>query len=124
MILVHGAPGLGKTTAVGRLHLKHEGAYAYASTTWTKKSFLEKLAERLGVTVKARDNANVILDAILERIERMRDGLLVIDEFDRISESKALVELVREIHDVSGIPVALVGMDSVEKDLKAFPQFD
>jgi len=124
MILVHGSPGLGKTTAVGRLHLRHQGAYAYASTTWTKKSFLVKLAGRLGVTLRRKDTADAVLDAIFEKIETLQDGLIVIDEFDRISRSAGLVELVREIHDVSGIPIAVVGMDTIAKDLEAFPQFD
>mgnify|MGYP000164656995 CR=1 FL=1 len=124
MILVHGAPGLGKTTAVGRLHLRHDGAYAYASTTWTKKSFLKKLAGRLGVAVKTRDTADEILDAIFVRIQKMNDGLIVIDEFDRISRNEGLVELVREIHDISGVPIAIVGMNTIAKDLENFEQFD
>jgi len=123
MILVHGEPGLGKTTAVDRTHLRHGGVYMVASSTWSQRVFLEKLADRLGVNVKARDRVSTILDTILAELDRVGDGLIVIDEFDRIAHKTPVVELVREIYDISDVPVAMVGMGSIEKTLADIPQF-
>lgn len=123
MILVHGEPGLGKTTAVDRTHLRHGGVYMVASSTWSQRVFLEKLADRLGITVKARDRVSTILDTILAELERIEEGLIVIDEFDRIAHKTPVVELVREIYDISDVPVAMVGMGSIEKTLADIPQF-
>lgn len=122
MILVHGEPGLGKTTAVDRTYLRHGGAYMVASSTWTPRVMLEKLADRLGVAVKARDRVSTILDNVLGELER-KDGLIVIDEFDRIAHKTPLVELVREIYDVSDVPIAMVGMGTIERTLAEIPQF-
>ena len=123
MILVHGEPGLGKTTAVDWIHAKYSGAYMVASSTWSQKVFLAELAKRLGVACKARETTHDMLQKILDHLERMTGGLLVIDEFDRVAHKTPLVELVREIYDISDVPVALVGMGSIERTLSDIPQF-
>ncbi|MNF74171.1 hypothetical protein D3C84_561980 [compost metagenome] len=35
-----------------------------------------------------------------------------------------LVETVRDIHDESGVPVILIGMNDIAKKLKRYPQFE
>lgn len=123
MMLVHGEPGLGKTTAVDRIALRHGGVYMVASSTWTQRVLLEKLSERLGLRVRARDRVSDILDGVLSELDRLGDVFLVIDEFDRIAHKVPVVELVREIYDVSDVPVVMVGMGTIEKTLAEIPQF-
>lgn len=123
MLLVHGEPGLGKTTAVDKMHLKYGGAYMVASSTWSQRVMLEKLAERLGLTIRKQDRIANVLDTILADLERKPDTVIVIDEFDRVAHKTPLVELVREIYDVSDVPIALVGMGTIEKTLSDIPQF-
>lgn len=124
MILVHGAPGLGKTTAVDRAHIKYGGVYLEASATWSPRVVLEKIADRLGVRVKARDRVSTILDNILESLDDLPPAaVMVIDEFDRVARKHAIVELFREIYDSSGVPLCLVGMGKIEGVLAEIPQF-
>lgn len=123
MVLVHGDPGLGKTTAVDTLHLRFGGVYTVASSTWSQRTMLEKLADRLGVSVRKRERVSDILDNVLTELETKRDRMICIDEFDRIVHKPAVVELVREIYDISDVPVVLVGMGSVERSLSDLPQF-
>lgn len=124
MLLAHGRPGLGKTTAVDWLTNKHRGVYLVASSTWSQRDLLTKLAERIGVPARPKDRAPRILEAILAELERARCEMIVVDEFDRLTHRPALVELVREIYDASGVPVALVGMGSIAAALRQYPQFD
>lgn len=123
MMLVHGQPGLGKTTAVDTLHLRYGGIYAVASSTWSQRGMLEKLADRLGVNLRSRDRVGDILDKILDELTRHRDRMIVIDEFDRLTHKTAIVELLREIYDVSDVPLVMVGMGSIDKALADIPQF-
>lgn len=124
MLLVHGRPGLGKTTAVDWFSNKHRGVYLVASSTWNQRDLLSKLAERIGAAPRPKDRAPRVLEMILTELDKSRCELLVIDEFDRVTHKTPIVELVREIYDASDVPVALVGMGAIEASLKQFPQFD
>lgn len=124
MLLVHGRPGLGKTTAVDWLSNKHRGVYLVASSTWSQRVLLDKLGERLGLTVRPSVRTPAVLDTILTDLEKNRRELLVIDEFDRIAHKAPVVELVREIFDISDVPVVMVGMGAVEASLREYPQFN
>lgn len=123
MILVHGEPGLGKTTGVDRIHLKHGGVYMVASSTWSPRVLLEQLASRLGIPVTRRMRVSDILEAILDDIDAKRVPIIVIDEFDRVAHKNNIVELIREIYDIAEVPIALVGMGTIEKTLSDIPQF-
>ena len=123
MILVHGEPGLGKTTAVDRLHLKNNGIYLEASSTWTPRVILEEIAGRIGVPVRSRMRTPDILRAVLDYAEGNDLSMIVIDEFDRIAHKKQLIELVRELYDKTHIPLVMVGMGTIEATLRETPQF-
>jgi len=54
-VLVHGEPGLGKSTAVDRAAIEHGGFYLRAETVWSPRDLLEELASCLGLRFKRSD---------------------------------------------------------------------
>jgi len=126
MILVHGEPGQGKSTAVDRASIHHGGLYMRATPVWAPRDLLNKLAELLQIRTKRSMRNNDILEQIMKRLstfERSSRAVIVIDEFDTVSRSRKLTETVRTIYDITGIPFVLVGMTEIEAELEAIPQF-
>jgi hypothetical protein len=56
-------------------------------------------------------------------ILRLTGRPLFLDEFDYIVEDKKMTETLRDIHDLSSVPIVLVGMDQVKKKVQLREQF-
>lgn len=124
MLLLSGATGTGKTTAA--IHLMNEtGAlYVQASPAWTLTSMYRAIAHAIGVELKGRaaDLEQVIVG------EMGRKGrALIVDELDHLllpgaSATLRMLEALRSLHDQSGMPILLIGMDQIERKLRARQQ--
>lgn len=119
--LVYGKPGLGKTTAVTWYVNRVNGVYVRAMRCCTPLSLLKDICEELELDVprSSRDAIRAITRAMAED-----NRPLFIDEADYLMDRSDLVETVRDIHDVSTVPVILIGMDKIAKKLKSYPQFE
>jgi len=111
IVLIITPPGVGKTKAAKKF------ADSYANV-WlaTVSPTTSRIGPMLGVVAKAiglgaiRGKANDISERICEYVEG-RDGLLIIDEVQEMTE-KALNE-VRRWNDQTGVGIALLGNDEV-----------
>lgn len=119
--LVYGRPGLGKTTAMAWCVNQNEGVYVRAVRCCTPLSLLKDICHELDVTEprSSRDALRAITDSLKEN-----PRLFFIDEADYLMDRIDLVETVRDIHDESGVPVILIGMNDIAKKLKRYPQFE
>lgn len=115
MGLVHGYTGAGKTTAITWLLNKTRGVYARASATWTASAMLGRIMHELGAEPLARGGA-----AMVEHIVKALGAAqrpLFIDEADYLVRDLKMLETLRDIHDLSGQPVVLIGMEGIERRL-------
>lgn len=114
MGLVFGYTGAGKTTAISSLVNQTRGLYVRATSGWTPSSMLAKLMQELGASPRQR-RADM-LDFVVERL--MHDPRpLFVDEADYLLRDADMLESLRDVHDMSGAPVVLIGMADIEKKI-------
>lgn len=119
MALVHGYTGAGKTTAITRLVNETEGIYVRAMRTWTPNTMLRKIMAELQAAGMGR-NADMV-DYIVTALQESNRPLFV-DEADYLLKDGDMIETLRDIHDLSSVPVVMVGMEGIERRLNARPQ--
>lgn len=118
-----GATGYGKTTATAWYCVKKHGIYVRAMSVWTPKTMLSAIAAELDIQVKGElKNNSVLLENIVSELSACGRPLFI-DEADYVVEKSALVNVLRDIHDLSTAPIILVGMSGFEKKLNHSPQF-
>jgi DNA transposition AAA+ family ATPase len=119
MGLVYGYTGAGKTTAITRLVNQTQGVYVRATSGWTPASMLAKVMDELEAAPMQRRAA--MLDYIANALaERQRP--LFVDEADYLLRDVAMLESLRDVHDLSGMPVVLIGMEGIQKRIAGHPQ--
>lgn len=116
--VLYGEPGLGKTTALARLSHPAESNAVYVSCRIfeTPRSLSELLLRENGIQPKARWNIPDMHDALCEAFATHGRPMLV-DEADYIAETRS-IELLRNLHDTVGVPILLVGEQSLKRKLQ------
>lgn len=104
MVMVYGEAGTGKTRAARKLYSQHLGLYVRAMEGMTQAAFLQELCFELG---RGRPHGSARCKSAL--VGQLRDDPrpLFIDEADRLHVSR--LEDLRDIHDLTGSPVVLIG---------------
>lgn len=115
MGLVHGYTGAGKTTAITWLINRTGGLYVRAAATWTAAAMLGKLMTEVGAQPLARGSAAMV-EFLIGELSRARRPLFV-DEADYLVRDLRMLETLRDIHDLAGVPVVLIGMAGLDKRL-------
>lgn len=118
-VLLTGLPGLGKTELVEWWALHHDALYLRAKSAWTPKACLAELAERLGIA-PARTTQDLFAQ-ILSVLGRTPTPL-VIDEIEHCLRDAKVLEVFRDLSDLTEIPVVIVGMDAVRTQVQRFEQ--
>jgi len=112
----HGVPGIGvlwaptgygKTTAAAWMANQIDALYVRATATWTPSSMLGAIMREL--QAEPRQRCADMLDHIVQDLAINTRPVLV-DEADYLVDKKALVETLRDIHDLSSAPLWLIGM--------------
>lgn len=118
MCFVWGMPGAGKTTATAFVVNRTNGVFVRAQRIWNITSMLSSIVEQLeGQPSRFRQP---MFDYIVQKLRRTQRSLFV-DEADYLNE--AMIEVLRDIHDLSGRPVTLIGMDQVRRGLAQNERF-
>jgi len=119
MGVVTGDPGSGKTTAIqsylNELNASaHTGLPPAVRVKVRPKSTQKALATDIVSTVKDRIRGRTsyeLADEAADAIVRNDVRLIFVDEADRLNEDT--FDLLRHIHDKTGCPVAIVGLDPI-----------
>jgi DNA transposition AAA+ family ATPase len=119
MGLLWGEPGEGKSTAVARVCDKYDGIYVRAVGCWTVTSMLGDICRELGGERKLRRSDMV--DFIIHELRKDNRPLrpIFIDEADYCFRQFEMVDSLRDIYDLSGCPVIMIGMEEIAKKIKA-----
>ncbi len=114
--------GLGKTFSLERITAKENAVLLRAVQTWSKKALLERLCFELGIDTSG--GSSRMYDRIIEELRR-DPRVLIIDEIDALLRGNKyeVLELLRDIHDETGIILFLVGMEEAQAKLKKHRHF-
>jgi len=119
MGLCYGPSGLGKTTAVAWLATRQHGVFIRAMATSTPTSLLETICRELNIAARARVAQTV--EAIVGKLAESGRPLFV-DEADYVVGQSRLIDTLRDLHDLSSVPVILVGMAGIDRRISLSPQ--
>jgi DNA transposition AAA+ family ATPase len=118
--LLYGPSGYGKSVAMAFTAQRTGAAYLEAKSVWTQRSLLEAIADEIGITMLER-SAPRILQQVIDQLNLDPRGL-IIDESDYLT-GKQHVEILRDIHDATTVPILLVGEEALPTKLKAWERF-
>ncbi|WP_170431902.1 AAA family ATPase [Ruegeria arenilitoris] len=128
LVVVDGEPGLGKTTILSKWAAENACIYMRAKTEWKSSWFMGELLDEVRVQQPHRHEARfkAALQALGERAlladQQGRQFAVVIDEADHVSNRQNVIETMRDLADLSGVPFILVGMGKIRDNLTRFPQ--
>ena len=114
----HGPSGLGKSYAAIYTQNKTRAIRVEVGDSWTRRSLLLAILGELQIKPKGRitisDMANEAIEALGEEPSRP----LIVDEADKLVD-KGMIEIVRELHEHSGVPIILIGEEKLPSKLLA-----
>lgn len=120
MGLIWGPTGYGKTTAATWFINQCHGVYVRAIELWSPAGMLDAIARELDLDPKGSNGKKI--DQIVQKLAETGRPLFV-DEADYVVERKLLTNTLRDIHDLSTVPVILIGMHGIERRIRGNEQF-
>lgn len=109
LVIIQGKYGVGKSELVERWAADSGYVFVRAKETWTKRALLDELADKMGLAKTGRNQevqARIIGKLAVDMVP------LIIDEADFLVRSTAsLLEVLRDITDMTGTMCFLVGME-------------
>lgn len=121
MGLVWGDTGRGKTTATTWLINRCNGIYVRALALWNATAMIRAIAEELDIDSKG--TRAVIEMRVIEKLAETQRPLFV-DEADHIVGNEQMMETLRDIHDLSTVPVVMIGMGQMRKKIARYAQLE
>ena len=111
-----GYSGYGKSMAAQYVQNKRKALFLEVRSWWTQRFFCEALLMELGVAQPRGTIAHMMV-RITEMLSEDPSRPLIIDEADRLVDKK-MIELVRDLHQDSRIPILLVGEELLPQKLR------
>ena len=109
LVIVRGVYGVGKSELTERWAVDSGYVFVRAKETWTKRALLDELADKMGLAKTGRNQevqARIIGKMAVDMVP------LIVDEADFLVRSTAsLLEVLRDITDLTGTMCFLVGME-------------
>lgn len=119
MVLVQGVYGIGKSELTERWASENGHVFVRARETWTKRTLLDEIANNMGLPVRgtAVDVQNRIIGHLAVSMQS-----LIIDEADHLVDlrSASKLETIRDISDMTGTMVFLVGMENLPATVQRY----
>lgn len=117
MALVYGEPGLGKTQTINWWAFKNDAILVRCNQMMTARWLLKEILDYMS-EIKPYAISDLFNEVIRNLI--LTPKVLIVDEIDYLTMESKAVEILRDIHDKTNIPVVLVGMTSANSRLKRF----
>jgi DNA transposition AAA+ family ATPase len=113
----YGHSGFGKTFSAVSTANRTKAYCVEVGDTWTRRTLTDAIIRELGLTGQGSVGDRVAL--IVDRLQEDASRPLIIDEADYLVR-KGMVDLVREIHDKSLVPVILIGEELLPQKLQGY----
>lgn len=119
MGLFFGPPGTGKTETAQHFADQRDLPYVRATDITSRRSLLSAIVGELGAAPMFRsdDLFRQAIDHLLEQ-----PVPLIIDEIDYLVRG-GMVEVLRDLNDMTNVPIILIGMQHADKKLRRFAHF-
>ncbi|OPY07229.1 MAG: ATPase family associated with various cellular activities (AAA) [Syntrophaceae bacterium PtaB.Bin095] len=120
MGLLWGEPGEGKTTIVAYAANTMDGIFLRANACWTVTAMLGGLITELGGLPRKRraDMLNDIAERLMDQ-----ERVIFVDEADYLFRQKEMLDSLRDIYDLTGTPVILIGMEDIARTIQDSGRF-
>ncbi|MFQ5533444.1 MAG: AAA family ATPase [Sphingomonadales bacterium] len=115
-----GKSGIGKTVAAGYASGQSDAIFIRATSTINQKWFLKQLLIEVGVP-KPKGTLAELTTLLNNRLLESRRPL-IIDEADYIIK-KSFIDLIRDLHDGSEVPILLIGEEYLSDHLEMWERF-
>lgn len=115
--LVYGRWGLGKSTAIEMYFSNQPCFYARALSGWSRSAcwMLEDMLKAYRVEAMGKVKHDL---RELVRVMKKHGTPFLIDEADRVVRKSFLMEMVRDLVDLSKVPVCLIGQENIYSSLQ------
>lgn len=109
LVIIKGIYGVGKSELTERWATDSSWVFVRAKETWTKRALLDELADKMGINKSGRNQE--VQARIIGKIA-VDMAPIIVDEADFLVRSTAsLLEVLRDITDLTGTTCFLVGME-------------
>lgn len=115
--VMSGPSGYGKTVASTYTVNRLEAIYVEVREFWTRKAFCEAMLRELEREPKG--TISTMMEEISFVLGSSSGRVVIIDEADKLVD-KGMIELARDIQEMTGAPVILVGEELLPKKLQRF----
>lgn len=124
LAVMHGPPGRGKTQSAIWYAANKGARYLEANPAWSMRWMMNDLylvvkglrrGPRIGTTQRAYDMTVDLLE--------QDPAPILIDEADRLCRDIKLLEMIRHLHDRTGVPIVFVGTDILTGKLAQHDRF-
>ncbi|MGD9611181.1 MAG: AAA family ATPase [Desulfovibrionaceae bacterium] len=115
MMLVHGAPGFGKSHIVGHWATEVGAVFLRANVDWTPKYCLVELAKVLRVDPSG--TAQQLFSRLLERVVETQTPIVIDEAEFTLHQNAAALEKVRDLSDRAEVTVVLIGMERIQQSI-------
>src|SRR5574344_358226 len=113
--LIYGEAGLGKTKTALYLSIKFDVIYLRATNSMTQKWLLEEIAKELD-EIPRFYTADIFRQCV--NALKSKPQMILVDEIDYLLADFKTIETLRDLHDKTGVPIILVGMNVAKHKLK------
>jgi DNA transposition AAA+ family ATPase len=111
-----GDSGFGKSVAAQYAMNKTGAIYIEVRHYWREKSFCEAVLQEAGQP-RPRGTVARMMDEIIRRLGDAPNRPLIIDEADKLVD-RNMIELVRDIHETTQVPIVLIGEELLPRSLE------
>lgn len=113
--LVYGNAGLGKTKTALYLSIQYDAVYVRATNSMSSKWMLEEIAKELD-EIPRFYTADIFRQCV--NALKTKPQMIIVDEIDYLLKDFRTIETLRDLHDETGTPIILVGMQLAKHKLK------
>ncbi len=115
--LVYGEPGLGKTQTLLWWATQNNAVYIRCNHMMSSRWLLSEIAEELD-EIPYYNSADLFKQ--IETKLKQEPRIIIVDEIDYLLSNSHAIEILRDLHDKTNIPVILTGMGKANRKLMRY----
>ncbi len=119
--LIIGKPGYGKSSNVEHYYSVADIFYIVTESLWGPRRILEEACDVLNLG-DSEYRLDRLSDQVCEGLKRWRKPLFI-DEADYLLKNGIMLDVVRDIHEKTKVPIILIGMEKLYRNLQKHDQF-